>query len=282
MHSDILQVVLITDGGLLRPTLFTMWSMLRHSSEQLKVHFWGDGLTTEEWKAVETVASGASNCDFHPRAITPDELAGAQSQASHISAATMGRLFIPRHLSGRVLYLDGDVAVTGDVAPLRKLGLAGKPLGAVRDFMTAKRASRRERDAPPAEYFNAGVLLMDCDALRNRPEGLDRLEDVAHASSLRMGDQDHLNLLYPGEAHLLNPAYNSSWGRTAEQRGFVRRLGGHASESALLPDVMVHFHGPKKPWKRDRFDLWSQRARAVRAYRRDMGAYTRAYPALSF
>ena len=282
MTPDTLQVALITDSGLFRPTLFTMWSLLRHSSEPLKLHFWGDALSREEWQAVETVARDAPGCALHPREITAEELAGAQSQAAHISAATMGRLFLPRHLSGRVLYLDGDVGVTGDVAPLRRVDLGGSPLGAVRDFMTAKRASREEPGAPPATYFNAGVLLMDCDALRRRPEGLDRLEDVAHASSLRMGDQDHLNQLYPGEAHLLNPAYNSSWGRTAAQRGFARKLGGEASETAELADVMVHFHGPKKPWKRARYDLWSQRARAVQAYRKQMRAYANAYPDLSF
>jgi lipopolysaccharide biosynthesis glycosyltransferase len=56
-------------------------------------------------------------------------LAGAQPVGSYISAVAMGRLIIPRKLTGRVLYLDGDVRVTADVSQLFYNRYAGTAAG---------------------------------------------------------------------------------------------------------------------------------------------------------
>ena len=88
-------------------------------------------------------------------------------------------------------------------------------------------------------------------------------------------------MLFAGSVHLVNPAYNSSWRRTAEQRGFLRKLGGTGPEVAEMADVIVHFHGQKKPWKKPRYDLWSLRARAVQDYRRRMRSFAALFPGLS-
>lgn len=50
------QVVLVTDKGFLKPTLFTLWSLLRHLTVPAIVHFWGDNLTERDWVEVRLVA----------------------------------------------------------------------------------------------------------------------------------------------------------------------------------------------------------------------------------
>lgn len=292
------QIVFVTDHGFLKPTLVAMWGVLRHLSVPSIIHFWGDGLSEQDWEAVHRVASTNPSVTLNSLSLTSADLEGAKGPTAYISAASMGRLYIPARISGRVLYIDGDTQVVGDVAPLFGLDLKGCPIGAVRDCVVAKWSSRslkvREKCLPRvrelqelmqqsdiSRYFNSGVLLLDTDAIRAEPELHQAMQDLVRASACPLGDQDHLNNVFRDRVHLLNPAYNSSWSRAARQRRHIARLGGDVEESKSVPDIIVHFHGPEKPWKRPRRDLWKHRARAVWRYRREMQQYVQSYPDLA-
>lgn len=289
------RIVYVTDAGLLKPTLISMWSLLEHLSTAAEVQLWGDGLSTDDWEAARRVAKVNPRVTLVTRALSAEMFAGVTIATAHISAATMGRLFIPRHLSGRVLYIDGDTLVRGDVAPLFDLDLCGAKIAGARDYLISKWMAQGQGDTakhvtqvseirthlPPEDYINAGILLLDCDAIRDAPDLLARLEDVAAASATRWGDQDHLNFLFAGCIHHLNPAWNASWSRTGDQRRFIRALGGTPEELEPRPAAIVHFHGPKKPWKAPRFDLWSRRARAVWHYRRELRRFRNLFPDLA-
>lgn len=296
-NTTLPQIAFVTDRGFLKPTLVAMWGMLRHLTQPGIVHFWGDGLEEQDWKAVHRVAAKNPAVTLNCLRLTADDLEGAKGPTSHISAASMGRLHIPSRISGRVLYIDGDTQVVGDVSPLFALDLNGCPVGAVRDSVVAKWSARslkvREKSMPRvrelqelmqqsdiSRYFNSGVLLLDTDAIRAEPELHQAMHDLARASACPLGDQDHLNNVFRGRVHLLNPAYNSSWSQVARQRRHIARLGGDAEESRVSPEIIVHFHGPEKPWKRPRHDLWRHRARAVWRYRREMHEYAQSYPDL--
>lgn len=296
--ENVPQIAFVTDRGFLKPTLVAMWGVLRHLSVPGIVHFWGDGLGEEDWEAVKRVAKTNPAVSLDCLTLTTDDLDGAKGPTAYISAASMGRLHIPSRISGRVLYIDGDTQVVGDVAPLFGLDLKGCPIGAVRDCVVAKWSARRLKvreksmtrvlelqglmqQSDISRYFNSGVLLLDTDVIRAEPELHQAMHDLVRASSCPLGDQDHLNDVFRGRVHLLNPAYNSSWRQTARQRRHIARLGGDVEESKTVPDIIVHFHGPEKPWKRPRRDLWKHRARAVWRYRREMLEYVRSYPDLS-
>ncbi|WP_210190876.1 glycosyltransferase family 8 protein [Brucella thiophenivorans] len=292
------QIAFVTDRGFLKPTLVAMWGVLRHLSVPGIIHFWGDGLSDQDWEAVKRVAMTNPSVSLRCLMLSADDLDGAKGPTEHISAASMGRLHIPTHISGRVLYIDGDTQVVGDVAPLFSLDLNSCPIGAVRDCVVAKWSVRslkvREKSmsrvrelqglmaqSDISRYFNSGVLLLDTDAIRAEPELHQAMHDLVRASACPLGDQDHLNNVFRGRVHLLNPAYNSSWRQSGRQRRHIARLGGEVEERKPVPDIIIHFHGAEKPWKNPRRDLWKRRARAVWHYRREMQEYVRAYPDLA-
>lgn len=299
LYPDLPRIVMVTDKGMLRPTLFTAWTVLQHFAGAAELHFWGDDLTDADWQAVARVCESYRDITLHPLRLEPEDMAGAGSVGNHISAATMGRLIIPRKLSGRVLYLDGDVRVTADLAPLFSLDMQGQPLAAVRDYVISnwlakgvvpghrneKRLTELRRmmnGADVSGYFNAGVLLLDVDAILDEPALSDAMQDLECASKYDAGDQDHLNIVFAGRVRLLDPAYNSSWSRSSRQRQFISKLGPAPGEITNIPDAIVHFHGPRKPWNIARFDLWSRRARAVYSYRQSLEKFLQAFPDLAF
>jgi len=296
---DTPRIVLVTDKGMLEPTLFAAWTLLKRFTGAAELHFWGVALSDADWATVSRVCSGHGDISLHPTRLDPEELAGAQPVGSYISAVAMGRLIIPRKLTGRVLYLDGDVRVTADVSQLFKIDMQGQPLAAVRDYVVsswlAKDGAPGHRNEPRIEelsqamqgekvsnYFNSGVLLLDVDAIIAKPALCEAMQDLGRASKCSWGDQDHLNNVFAGRVRLIDPAYNSSWSRTSKQRRFIAELGPTPLELTNIPAAIIHFHGPKKPWHKARHDLWSRRARAVFSYRRELAKFVHEFPDLAF
>lgn len=291
------KIAYVTDRSFLKPTLLSVWSLLQHLQESAELHIWGDGLEPEDWADVKAVAAERAGLTLFCKDIGSGYLEGAHGPTDYISAATMGRLFIPRLIDGYVLYIDGDTLVTGDVGPLFRVDLDGAYAGVVRDYhithwlsepekMTADRAARLaeiQRFMDPAraqDYFNAGILLLNCDRLRAHPDLMARMEDMAVASACTHGDQDHLNALFGTNVVQLDPAWNASWGRIRRQRGVLARLGLNIEGYVPGSPVILHYHGPKKPWRDRRWDVWSSRGRATLLYQRAMRRFVRQYPHL--
>lgn len=296
MSPHPVKIAYVTDRGFLRPTLVSIWSLLTHLGAPAELHVWGDGLRPRDWDAVRRVA-GHPDVTLHTRALDAAHLGRAQTDMVHVSAAAMGRLFLPRHVTGTVLYIDGDTLITGDVAPVFDVDLQGGVAGVIRDFGVchwladpdAARATRSSRLAriqqllgtqPQAGYFNTGVMLFDCDAIRRDPALLARIEDVQAASHHAQGDQDHLNQVLAGRVTHLGIGWNLSWGRMSRHRAYMRQLGLPAAEAGPRPARILHFHGPNKPWSVSRRDIWSGKGRAVWRYRRQLRRFAKAYPDL--
>lgn len=292
------KIAYVTDRGFLRPTLVSVWSLIRKLSVPAELHFWGNGLTADDWSDVARVVAQNPRVTLHTRDIGTGLLEGASGPMDYISAATMGRLFIPRAIDGHVLYIDGDTIVTRDVSPLFDLDLGAAHAGVVRNYTilqwlsdpaaipadsTTRLGEIRAlmHPSPPEDYFNAGILLLNCDAIRNDAALLAQVEDVRVASAYPFGDQDHLNGLFRGNVRFLDIAWNLSWGRARKHRTIMRALG--VAPNGLLHGRagIIHFHGPKKPWKNRRKDFWSSRGRATLAYRRQLARYLRAFPTLA-
>jgi UDP-glucose/galactose:(glucosyl)LPS alpha-1,2-glucosyl/galactosyltransferase len=187
---------------------------------------------------------------LHLRPLPPDILALAV-ESDYITAETFGRLALPRLLPpsvSRVLYLDADLLVVGDVAELLELDLHGAPLAAVREatdpFLGSLNGLEHVFELgidPRLPYFNAGVLLMDLAHLRRAEAEAMCLEYVRRHRPARM-DQDALNAVFHNEFLELPTKWNVEkyYFKTPERRLRYR---------ALLEDAgILHFEGHKKPW----------------------------------
>lgn len=288
-------VAFICDRAALAPTALAVWSALSAASAPLEIALVGIGLDPADWERVAAVVASFPGARLRRIDFDPDRLAAVGPASAHISTATFARLFLHRMVSRRVLYLDGDVLVKGDLNALASLPLDGAVVAAVPDFVAQKwcarqngprRATARRKLArwaafsgDPARYFNAGMVLMDAAAVGADPGLAAALEDVERAAGYPLADQDHLNRVFAGRVRLLGPEWNCSWGRLAAQRRFMRAAGLPVPPPAGA--IVLHFHGPAKPWKRLGWrPLWHWPH--VLRYRRAQRDFNARFPALAF
>jgi lipopolysaccharide biosynthesis glycosyltransferase len=161
---------------------------------------------------------------------------------------TYARLLIPyifQKTVSRILYLDADILVLGDLRPLWSTDLHGAILGAVPDRW-AERIKLREPglESVPLvrEYFNAGVLLVDLNRWRDEQVSEKALKYLARHPQSPFSDQDALNAVCDGYWARLNPRWNS------QNHGTKNRLQEMSSEQR---PIIVHFSSSAKPWKPD-------------------------------
>src|SRR3546814_353430 len=146
----------------------------------------------------------------------------------------------------RSLYLDCDIVVRNDIAALWNLSLGDKVLGAARNLFFVR---HDDLDLPAgADYFNAGVLLMNLRRWREA-DGTARLIRFieAHHDHLWAHDQDALNAVFCGEFLELAPRWNFQTSMLwSEPDGLG--LSYWEFRRLLADPAIVHYTSPSKPW----------------------------------
>lgn len=182
----------------------------------------------------------------------PASLMEGFSGTRNFPPVVWARVLLPSLLPDvdRVLYLDADVIVTDDLAPLWEVDLGDHLFGAVTNPCYPGLPPSKELGlARREDYLNSGVLLMDL--ARMRAEGwVDELRNfaVAHPDN-PCPDQDALSARYHDRALRLHPRWNM---QTICFERPPRRLPfppGQIDEARARPAI-VHFTGTAKPWHR--------------------------------
>ncbi|SAK40625.1 General stress protein A [Caballeronia pedi] len=171
----------------------------------------------------------------------------------HISRGTYLRLLIPTLIhESRVIYVDADTLVMSDLGPLFSMDMGDHLIAGVPDPGASMSRIPRRVDDP---YLNAGVLLMDLDALRNdgmleKAKGLYQ----EHEHQLELLDQCLLNKYAEGRKLVVDSGWN-------------RMMFSHAITESHFNEILkednlaiLHFVTVFKPWQRwctpAIFDFW--------------------------
>ena len=233
----------------------TMLSSLlaQHPHESVQVHWMhGPDLSTRDERRLQTMvdAAGGAISFLH----VPDSRVEGLPTRDFTRKATWYRIFLPELEPDvdRVIYLDSDALVVDSLLPLWRTELADNYLAAVTNVFPPIYENRASELglAGPDVYFNAGVLLMNLDAMR-RDGCSEKLLDygVANAERLVLRDQDVLNVVLGARRVPLHPRWNCmnaffvyAWAADV--------FGADALEEAKRNPAVRHFEGPdqNKPW----------------------------------
>ncbi len=128
-------------------------------------------------------------------------IARCKGSRGRFSPFTFLRLFydLVGTLPDRLLHLDVDTLVLGDVSEIYGFDMRGKPLAAVKDPVMVSRGHR--------DYFNAGVVLMDLPAIREGGYFEEARYVASHKRDLTV-DQGALNRVFKGKTAFMPQRYN--------------------------------------------------------------------------
>lgn len=186
------------------------------------------------------------------------------------SAGYFYRYAMPDYLSKyakRILYMDGDIMVHGDLSRLVYMDMGEKVAAVVTDRNYRKQSKRLDTE----KYFNSGIMLIDIEQwqkqdilssiLRETAKCLENLDRKGHRkgwNGLYYNDQNILNKVLDGKLLWLPKKYNylyildrnSPW-----KKQFINE--------EYKNQMILHFAGHAKPWH-----SWVQDWPVIKEYRK--------------
>lgn len=182
----------------------------------------------------------------------------------HISIETYYRFIIQDIMPyySKVLYLDSDLVVCGDIAELYDTEIGDSAIGAVRDIdylanlncndgarleYTTKQLKMRN----PYDYFQAGVLILNTDVMRQIHSVEEWLRIASESTDYIYNDQDILNAECEGRVTYIGQEWNvmhNCFGRTYKLFPLAPADVYREHLSARKHPHVIHFAGAEKPW----------------------------------
>lgn len=244
-------VAFACDGNMAAILPAALESAWRNCSRRLHFHIMGRGLPEDFAAKMQSDFGDVADVSFY--AFDNVDYGDRLRMLVHTTVSTMDRLLLPdllQHLD-KIIYLDADIIVRGDLAELWATDISGVRLaGKASNYeawkyvhkLVARAAStlqpeaswelrRRLSGAGPLQVraFNAGVLVLNLAMMRQ--DDFAALH-VPYIEQFAMNDQDALNVYARGSWVQLDPAWNAV-----------------PSQDDITDAKILHFAGPTKPWE---------------------------------
>ncbi|HEM3164487.1 TPA: SP_1767 family glycosyltransferase [Streptococcus suis] len=221
----------------------TILSILaHHPKEEVRVHILYKEIAQSILQDLDNLAQQTPNLELHFHLLEDQQFSAIPIRTEQFPIESFSRFLLPELLIDleRILYLDVDILVHGNLMELFQTDLEGYALGAIVEadiFKYYQWYLDSLGFGPNDAYFSSGVLLMDLDKMRQNGT-TNQLITMAidKARDYKFPDQDILNLYYKGNFKQLSPAYNYT---------DVRKQN---KELATDEIVIEHFNGDIKAW----------------------------------
>lgn len=285
----VIPVVFAADGNYVPMLTATIHSMLANASPDYyyDIVVLERGISGEDQRIMRQVYAkpGKVSLTFYNvgRIVESYDLA---TNNAHISIETYYRFLVQELLPhyDKVLYLDSDLIVQGDVSQLFETELGNNLLAAVRDLdflgnINMKDGKRMQYAKTvlgmkdPYAYFQAGVLVLNTAAMRSF-HGVEEWLKLAGDPRYIYNDQDILNAECEGRVHFLDYRWNvmtDCAGRIANVFSYAPNDVYEAFLESRKDQLITHYAGFEKPWKFkhcDRSALYWKYARQTPFYER--------------
>lgn len=256
-----MNILYASNDGYARHLGVSLYSLLEHNKimEEIHVFLMSVYMSEENQKKLTEITAGFG------RTLTVIEMGDLQERF-HSTVDTRGfdisamtRLFaadaLPEEVK-RIIYLDCDTVILGDISPLWGMEMGDNLVGMVLE-PTAYKKMREAIDLSKDEpYYNSGVLLMNLERWR-REETQNKLMHyyAKKGGNLFACDQDTINGALKGRIFTLSPRYNFftnyryfHYETLAEMNQSYRAVGKAEFEASRRRPVVIHYMGDERPW----------------------------------
>lgn len=250
MKKTVIPVALISDDNFIMPTCVAVTSLIKNKSPETFYDIFILMAECQEESEKRVMMLEDPGCAIHLIRVSLEKYAGIK-QLAHISRACLLKFdlcdLIPEY--DKIIYLDGDVIVRGDLADLYHVDLKGSYAAGVKemDSMLDDRGN-----------VNAGILVFNAKRIRE-----ENLSATLRKTRISLGDrgsmdQQTFNIVTGKDYQYLPVKYNCVIGRLIGKQRIVEytterinKLYGTSYQTvdAVMDDALIfHFATGNKPW----------------------------------
>lgn len=234
-----------TDDNYVPFLAVALQSMLDNASNNYNysIKILNTGVSDENIKKIKKYEKENVNIEFVDVKKALDEVSLRLHTCIYYTQTTYYRLFIsslyPQY--DKVLYIDCDVVVRGDISKLYNINIGDNLVGATTDqfvmslpyihpYMTKCLGLNKVSD-----YFNAGVLIMNLKQFREQ-HFEEQFVDLLARYKFVVQDQDYLNVICKDKVYYIN----SSWDKMPS-----------SPDTDVSKVNLIHYNLIWKPWHAD-------------------------------
>ena len=275
------------DDKYINQTIVSMVSAIENNKEhEIEFIIIYSKLTNESIEKLRTIAPLTPNPSFargegnvHIRLLGVDENIFKSLPLSHwVTVQAWFRIKLPDMCQDldKILYLDCDTLILGDLSELFSTNLDGKFLAGVKDVWGVDKYCKRLNMASGV-YVNSGMLLLNAEFCRQE-NFFEKIVDFANnnAKIIEFCDQDSINKVADEKKVVLHPKFNfmDTWWRG----GYYEHEGQDEVDylNAKENPVIVHLTGLKPAFKGcgNKFkDKWWEYAKLTTIYDKLLSDY---------
>ena len=218
-------------------------SLMEHASKDYNyiIYILNIQLSNESRKAIRKIRRKGFKIVFYSVESQMENLAKRLNVRDYYTMTTYYRLILPKtfFFLKKAIYLDSDILVRGDISELYNVDMGDNYVAAVPDasvqiFDEFIQYVEKALEVPHEKYFNAGILVMNLQKMREiRFEN--KVENLVKQISFKVAqDQDLLNVICKDHVKLLNSEWNTM------------PLGEKNNDAKI-----IHYNLILKPWKQD-------------------------------
>ncbi|NEQ27853.1 MAG: glycosyltransferase family 8 protein, partial [Microcoleus sp. SIO2G3] len=258
---DSIALVCSADENYAMPLTVMVYSAIANlKNVQQKVDlFVLDGGITSATKAKVAKSLDPNRVTIHWVKLDPDLFANLPV-SRHLTIAAYYRLLIPEVVPpnfDKVIYLDCDMIVRGDLSELWQIDIGDRYVLAVQDdnqpyiSMAAGLQNYKELGLNPHDkFFNSGLLVINLAKWRDEAIGAKVLEfSNQNRDFIRDADQDGLNAVLAGKWGELDPRWNQM-PRIYDYLSWQDSSYDAKTYQALRRDpLIIHYTNAPKPWR---------------------------------
>ena len=251
-------ILVSANSDYVMPLAVMLTSLFKNNPTQMDVYLLWSELSTADLTLLEQLV-----ISFHSRLIpieVDQEVFLGAPTLKYIPRETYFRLLATDYLpntAGRVLWLDADIIVNGDIMPFYNTDFEGNFAAACSYGEPMRETIRKNCQnlgfPDDKKYFNAGVMLCNLEAWRALDLHAMIADHLSEGRKLQFPGQDLTNLLFYGHIKIVDYKYYNSMIHCISEKEDLR----FARENA----VIIHFPGEAKPWRFHDFpfsDVWAQ------------------------
>ena len=242
-----MHVAFCVNDGYAQYIMVTIKGLLENNSNPIVIHVLSDYISERNVTRLKDLVSPYTFAELKFIIVDDSKLRGLKDTWT---IYTWYRVLLPEILDKdvhRVLYLDADVLVTGNIGELFRLDMTGKAIAGTIDFQSKDISTyKRCGYEPEKEYVCAGIMLMNLDYWREH--------DIANQvvrwgrdnnDRIQFPDQDSINYICRNAKILLPLKYDIVDGFFHDDY-YYQHYPRELRECVDAP-VIIHYAG-QAPW----------------------------------